>query len=28
MGVKERGGRMHAEVIPDVKTGTLRTGFA
>src|SRR5258706_12493714 len=28
MGVKERGGRMHAEVIPDVKTGTLRTRFA
>lgn len=24
MGIKERGGRMHAEVIPDVKTGTLR----
>ena len=22
MGIKERGGRMHAEVIPDVKTGT------
>lgn len=25
IGVKERGGRMHAEVIPDVKTGTLRS---
>lgn len=24
MGVKERGGRLHAEVISDVKTGTLR----
>jgi transposase-like protein len=25
MGIKERGGRMHAQVIPDVKTGTLRS---
>lgn len=24
MGVKERGGRMHAETIPDIKKGTLR----
>ena len=24
-GLKERGGRMHAAVVPDVRTGTLRT---